>query len=43
MVGDITYNQNGTTNFSEVITQTVNGVQEPVWPASVATAKLAVP
>jgi len=43
VVGDITYNQNGTTNFSEVITQTVNGVQEPVWPASVATAKLAVP
>jgi branched-chain amino acid transport system substrate-binding protein len=43
VVGDIKYNQNGTTNFSEVITQTVNGVQQPVWPASVATAKLAVP
>lgn len=43
VVGDIKYNPNGTTNFSEVITQTVNGVQKPVWPASVATAKLAVP
>lgn len=43
VVGDITYNKNGTTNFSEVITQTVNGAQRPVWPASVATAKLAVP
>lgn len=43
VVGNIKYNQNGTTNFSEVITQTVNGKQQPVWPASVATAKLAVP
>lgn len=43
VVGNITYNKNGTTNFSEVITQTVNGVQKPVWPASVATAKFAVP
>jgi branched-chain amino acid transport system substrate-binding protein len=43
VVGNITYNQNGTTNYSEVITQTVNGAQQPVWPASVATTKLAVP
>jgi branched-chain amino acid transport system substrate-binding protein len=43
VVGDIKYNQNGTTNFSEVVTQTVNGVQQPIWPASVATAKLVVP
>lgn len=43
VVGDITYSKNGTTNFSEVITQTVNDAQRPVWPASVATAKLAVP
>lgn len=43
VVGDIKYNSNGTTNFSEVITQTVNGVQKPVWPAGVATAKPTVP
>jgi branched-chain amino acid transport system substrate-binding protein len=43
VVGNISYNPNGTTNFSEVITQTVNGAQRPVWPASVATAKLTVP
>jgi branched-chain amino acid transport system substrate-binding protein len=43
VVGNIKYNSNGTTNYSEVITQTVNGVQKPVWPASVATAKLTVP
>jgi branched-chain amino acid transport system substrate-binding protein len=40
VVGDIKYNPDGTTPFSEVITQTVNGKQQPVWPASVATAKL---
>lgn len=43
VVGNITYNKNGTTNFSEVITQTVKGVQKPIWPSSVATAKLVVP
>jgi len=43
VVGDIRYTADGTTPFSEVITQTVNGKQQPVWPASLATAKLSVP
>lgn len=43
VVGNVTYNKNGTPNFSEVVTQTVNGVQKPVWPADVATDKLTVP
>jgi branched-chain amino acid transport system substrate-binding protein len=42
-VGDIRYDSDGITNFSEVITETDNGVQRPVWPASVATAKLEEP
>jgi branched-chain amino acid transport system substrate-binding protein len=42
-VGPIKFNaSNGTTPFSEVITQTINGQQQPVWPAKVATAKLVV-
>lgn len=40
-VGPIKYLPNGTTPFSEVITQTINGKQQPVWPSTVATAKLA--
>ena len=43
VIGDIRYNADGTTPFSEVITQTVNGRQQPVWPGSVATAKLTAP
>ncbi len=39
-VGPIRYQPNGTTAFSEVLTQTVNGKQVPVWPAAVATSKL---
>jgi branched-chain amino acid transport system substrate-binding protein len=39
-VGKIKYLSNGTPEYSEVITQTVNGQQNPVWPSSVATAKL---
>jgi branched-chain amino acid transport system substrate-binding protein len=42
-VGNIRYNSDGITNFSEVITETVNGAQRPVWPAGVATAKLQEP
>jgi branched-chain amino acid transport system substrate-binding protein len=42
-VGNIRYDPDGITNFSEVITQTVNGAQRPVWPAGVATAKLVDP
>lgn len=40
-VGPIRFQANGTPSFSEVLTQTVNGQQQPVWPASVAAAKLA--
>lgn len=40
-VGNLKFQSNGTPPFSEVLTQTVNGKQQPVWPASVATAKLA--
>ncbi|HUY51300.1 MAG TPA: amino acid ABC transporter substrate-binding protein [Streptosporangiaceae bacterium] len=39
-VGTIKYDADGTPPFSEVITQTVNGQQQPVSPPSVATAKL---
>lgn len=39
-VGRLKYQPNGTPVFSEIITQTVNGQQAPVWPADVATAKL---
>jgi branched-chain amino acid transport system substrate-binding protein len=41
-VGKIKYQANGTPNYSEVITQTVKGVQQPIWPANIATAKLAL-
>jgi branched-chain amino acid transport system substrate-binding protein len=42
-VGPIRYQSNGTTAFSEVLTQTVDGKQVPVWPSSVEVAKLTVP
>jgi len=42
-VGSFTYKSNGTTPFSEIVTQTVNGKQQPVWPPSVATAKAVIP
>ena len=40
-VGTLRYNADGTTPFSQVLTQTADGRQQPVWPSSVATAKLA--
>lgn len=43
VVGNIRYTADGTTPFTEVITQTVNGKQQPVWPTDVGTAKLTVP
>lgn len=39
-VGPIRYQANGTPAYSEVLTQTMNGQQNPVWPSSVASAKL---
>ena len=41
-VGKVKYESNGTPVFSQVVTQTVNGQQAPVWPSNVASAKLAV-
>lgn len=39
-VGPVRFQANGTTPFSEVLTQTVGGKQIPVWPAPVAAGKL---
>lgn len=39
-VGTITYGADGMPPFSEVITQTLGGRQQPVWPAGVATTAL---
>ncbi len=42
-VGTFKLNANGTTPFNEIVTQTIGKKQEPVWPPSVATAKLVAP
>lgn len=42
-VGTFKLNKNGTTPFNEIVTQTIGKNQQPVWPASVATAKLVSP
>lgn len=39
-VGKIKYQQNGTPVYSEIVTQTIDGKQAPVWPASLAATKL---
>lgn len=41
--GSFRYNSDGTTPFSEIVTQTVNGSQQPVWPPTVATTKAVIP
>ncbi len=42
VVGDLKFNSNGTTPFSQVLTQTFDGTTVPVWPSSVAAAPLKV-
>ncbi len=42
-VGNFRLNKNGTTPFNEIVTQTIGSQQKPVWPPSVATAKLVSP
>lgn len=41
-VGKLKYQSNGTPTYSEIITQTINGTQQVIWPTQYASAKLAV-
>lgn len=42
VVGTFRYHANGTPDYSQVVTQTVNGKQQPIWPQSLATGHLVV-
>ncbi|HLI14754.1 MAG TPA: ABC transporter substrate-binding protein [Acidimicrobiales bacterium] len=43
VVGSFRLLRNGTPPFHEIVTQTVGSLQRPVWPPSVATARLVAP